>query len=187
MEKITLQTGNKGAAEAAYGAAEADGIAYGKAEDPLPYSGAGTDIGNAVIHEALDSSRETASLDDLGIAAAGRTWLHIVAFSTADTISFFIGGSKIEFDRISARGPLAVCINPARHEFNLDELMLDETAAVSFDLFAANTAAHIPWAALDYTEKHFVLEAQDPALVHTNIFESEQFKEAVYAVIDGRS
>jgi hypothetical protein len=216
MEKIVFQTGARGAAESAYGVAEADGImdgagetpiaysipeadgildgaveadgiAYGKAEDPLPYSEAGTDIGNAVIHEALDGTREIASLDDMGIAIARRTWLHIAAVSTADTLSLFIGGNRIEFDKISVAGPLSVGINPARLEFNLDELMLDETRAVNFDLFALNTGERIPWAALDYTEKHFVLEAQDPALVHTNIFESEQFKEAVYAAMDARS
>jgi hypothetical protein len=215
MEKITLQTGNKGVAEAAYGEAEADGIldgagetpiaysvpeadgitdgaaeadniAYGKAEDPLPYSAAGTDIGNAIIHEALDGARETASLDDLDIAVIRRTWLHIAAVSTADTLSLFIGNNKVDFNKVSTMWPMTVCVNPAKLEFNLDELMLDETEAADFDIFAANTAARIPWAALDYTEKHFVLEAQDPALVHTNIFESEQFREAVYAAIDER-
>jgi hypothetical protein len=100
-------------------------------------------------------------------------------------LSLFIGNNRIDFDKASAAGPLTLCVNPARLEFNLDELMLDETAAVNFDQFAANTGARIPWAALDWTEKHFVLEAQDPALVHTNIFESEQFREAVYAAIDG--
>jgi hypothetical protein len=216
MEKITFQTGTRGAAEAAYGAAEADdildgageppiaysfpeadgigegtaetdGIVYGKADDPLPYSEAGTDIGNAIIHEALDGTHEIASLDDIELTIARRTWLHIAAVSTPDTLSFFIGGNRIEFNKISMAGPLAVGINPAKHEFNLDELMLDEVEAANFDQFTANTAARIPWAALDYTEKHFVLEAQDPALVHTNIFESEQFREAVYAAIDARS
>jgi hypothetical protein len=215
MEKITFQTGTKGATEAAYGTAEEDGIldgagetpvacgvpetdgirygaeeadgtAYGKAEDPLAYSVSGTDIGNAVIHEALDGTREVLSLDGMGIAAARKTWLHVAAVSTPGKLSFFIGDRRADFVKKSAAGPLAAGINPAMLEFNLDELMLDETAAAGFDVFAANTGARIPWAGLDYTEKHFVLEAQDPALAHTSIFESEQFREAVYAAIDAR-
>lgn len=215
MEKITFQTGTKGAPEAAYGTAEEDGIldgagetpvacgvpepdgtrygaeesdgaAYGKAEDPLACGTAGTDIGNAVIHEALDGTREVLSLDDTGLAVTKKTWLHAAAVATPGRLSFFIGGSRIEFEKKSGAGPLAASINPAMLEFNLDELMLDETAAVDFDIFAANTGARIPWAGLDYTEKHFVLEAQDPALAHTNIFESEQFREAVYAAMDAR-
>jgi hypothetical protein len=74
--------------------------------------------------------------------------------------------------------------NPDQNEFNLDELMLDETAAADFDIFSANTEGRIPWAALDFTQKWFVLEAQDPALVKTNLFETEQFKAAVRAVIN---
>ena len=49
-----------------------------------------------------------------------------------------------------------------------------------------NTSDRIPYAALDYRQKWFVLEAQDPALIKTNLFDCEQFRAAVQAVIDSQ-
>jgi hypothetical protein len=211
MESLTLRAGTKGAAECAYSAAEADGIeysggeepieysaagadgiaysaaeadgiAYGEAEAPIEYSEAGTDPGNMVIHEWLGGS-ETASLD--GAAAPKKTWLHVATVATPDSLALYIGNKKIEFDRKSeAAAPFSLALNPAKNEFNADELLLDETAAVPFADFAENTEGRVPYAALDCREKWLVLEAQDPGKVKTNLFETEQFRAAVLAAIN---
>jgi glutaredoxin-related protein len=187
MESLTLRVGTKDAPECGYSGTETDGIEYSVAEEPVSYSGAGTDPGNIVIHKWL-GGEETASLDDEMIAIPPRTWLHVAAVSTPDIIALYIGDKKIEFEKKSeSAGPFALTLNPAKNEFNVDELLIDETAAVGFGEFAENTVARVPYAALDYREKWFVLEAQSPDKVKTNLFETEQFKAAVRAVIDSNT
>ena len=174
----------------AYSGAEDDGIEYSGAEQPIPYSAAGSDPGNTVIHTWLDGE-ETASLDDestLLNTIPRKTWLHVAAVATPDIIALYIGSKKIEFEKKSeAAGPFALTLNPAKNEFNVDEILLDETAAVEFEEFAENTEGRVPYAALDYREKWFVLEAQTPDKVKTNLFETEQFRTAVQAVIDSNT
>jgi hypothetical protein len=216
MESLTLRVGTKDAPECGYSAAEddgieysgaeepivysaagadgieysgaeADGIEYSGAEEPVSYSEAGTDPGNIAIHKWL-GGEETASLDDEMIAIPQKTWLHVAAVSTPDIIALYIGGKKIEFEKKSeAAGPFALTLNPAKNEFNVDELLIDETAAAGFGEFAENTGGRVPYAALDHREKWFVLEAQSPDKVKTNLFETEQFRAAVQAVIDSNT
>jgi hypothetical protein len=173
-----------GADGIAYSQSEEDGVEYSEAEAPVVYSEAGADPGNIVIHEWLNGT-ETAGLDDVEDAMPKKTWLHVAAVSAPGTIALYIGNKKIEFDKKSdAAGPFSFTLNPAKNEFNADELLLDETAAVQFADFAENTEGRVPYAALDCREKWLVLEAQDAGKVKTNLFETEQFRAAVQAVIN---
>jgi hypothetical protein len=185
------EAGNDGTAYSAvktpfdYDAAENDGIMYSGAETSFAYDEAGVDIGNAVIHKALDGTEETASLDDIGVIIMPKSWLHIAVVARPDTLSFFINDKKVVFGRRTIAAQMfGVKINPAQNEFNLDELMLDETTALPFDIFSANTENHIPWAGLDYEKKWFVLEAQDADFIRTNLFESAQFEEKVLEILN---
>jgi hypothetical protein len=151
----------------AYSAAEADGIAYSQSEDdgieysgaeqPIPYSAAGSDPGNIAVHTWL-GGEETASLDDeatLLNTIPRKTWLHIAAASTPDIIALYIGGKKIEFEKKSeAVGPFTLILNPAKNEFNVDELLLDETAAVQFAEFAENTEVYFTGKSANYYPIH---------------------------------
>jgi hypothetical protein len=137
-----------------------------------------------VVHEWLDGI-ETAGLDDEADSVPKKTWLHVAAVSKPGKIAFYIGKKKIEFEKKSESAqPFSLTLNPAKGEFNVDELLLDETAAVQFEAFRENTENRVPYAALDHREKWLVLEAQDPEKVKTNLFETEQFRAAVRAVID---
>jgi hypothetical protein len=201
MESVTVRIGARGAAESGYSAAEDDGIVYSAGEQPVEYSAAGedgiaysqsendgigysaaeapmeysvagTDPGNILTHEWLNGA-ETASLDDEGIALPLKTWLHIAAVSGQGKIAVYIGSKKIEFIKRSvSAGPFSLTLNPAKNEFNIDELLLDETAAALFETFKDNTQDRVPYAALDYRENWLVLEARDTDKVKTCLKQS---------------
>jgi hypothetical protein len=186
-ESVEFRVGERIVRDCEYSAAEEDGIEYSAAgTDGIEYSAAETAPGNIVIHEWMNGNgTETADLDKEMIAIPKRTWLHIAAVSTPEILAFYIGGKKIEFDKkTNSALKWSLALNPAKNEFNIDELLLDETAAVPFADFAENTEGRVPYAALDYREKWLVLEAQDPGKVKTNLFETEQFRAAVQAAIN---
>jgi hypothetical protein len=214
MESITIQTGavsnpEYGAAESdgivygeaepgmsysvaesdgiSWGAAESDGIAYGGATAEIPYSVAGDDgETDCVVHEWLNG-RETASLGSAGIDIPDKTWTHLAAVQTHTGISLFVKDKRIDFVRRSRSAhPMSFEFNRGKTLFNIDELFFDASAEVDFAAFCENTDERIPYAALDYKEKWFVLEAQDTAKVKTNLFETAQFRAAVQAVIDAQ-
>jgi hypothetical protein len=174
---------NIGGSDPAYSAPEADAVAYSLPEsDGVAYSTAST-TGNRIDHTWPEGS-ESVDLDDDGIAITQNTWTHLAVVSTAEHISLYINKSRIDFDKhVQSAGNMNLEINEDQDEFNLDELTLDRTAAAAFDGFSANSDAHIPYAALNYQEKWMVLMAEDPAKVKTNLFETEQFRNAVQAVI----
>jgi hypothetical protein len=175
---------NIGGSDPAYSAAETADIPYSLPdEDGVAYSSAGT-TGNHAEHTWQGGS-ETVGLDEAGITIAQNTWIHIAVTATPDTISLFIGNNRIDFEKYNkTSGNMNVVINEDEDEFNLDELMIDRTVFVSFDDFSANTENRIPYAALDYREKWAVLMVDDPDKVKTNLFETEQFRSAVQAVIN---
>jgi hypothetical protein len=124
-------------------------------------------------------------MDNEGIAFNPKTWIHIAVVTTPDAISLFIGDKRIDFTKQSISNQSKILeINPYMFEFNLDELMIDETTESDFIKFAENTINRVPYAALSHEQKWFVLEVDDPMKVKTNLFETEQFKAAVRAVIN---
>jgi hypothetical protein len=170
-----------------YSVADTDGIAYDVPDtDGIPYSIASISGGNSVTH-TWSGGTETRFLDDLGFIIASKTWLHIAVVSTSSTLSLFIGKSRVDFlKQDGAAQQMTLTLNEGQTEFNIDEFSINPGAAVNFSEFSDNTDNRIPYAALDYRQKWFVLEAQDPALIKTNLFESEQFRTAVQAVIDSQ-
>jgi hypothetical protein len=174
---------NIGGSDPAYSAPEADAVAYSLPEsDGIAYSTAST-TGNRLDH-TWPAGSESVDLDEEGIAITQNTWTHLAVVSTAETISLFVNKSRIDFAKhVQTSGNMNLEINEDQDEFNLDELTLDRTAAAAFDGFSANSDAHIPYAALNYQEKWMVLMAEDPQKVKTNLFETEQFRSAVQAVI----
>jgi hypothetical protein len=166
----------------AYSAAEDGEIEYGEAESDIPYSVSG--LWNGITHTRQMLS-ESVSLDEAGYTVALRTWIHIAAVLDMDTISLYLGNRRFDFSRQSpAAEQIILELNTTRNEFNIDELLLDKTAALDFAFFDQNTSGRIPYAALDYREKWFVLEAQDTEKVKTNLFETEAFRTAVEAVVN---
>jgi hypothetical protein len=214
MESITVRLGQRGAAEPeysaaeldgieysvpgipleyslpesdgmSYSAAESDGVGYSAGEQSIPYSLAETNPGNIAVHAYSSGGSETASLDDAGITIPEKLWVHIALIATPDVIALYIDEQKIEFNRKSnSAQPFSLILNPMQAVCNIDDLLLDETAAVSFAVFKQNTSDRIPYAGLDYREKWFVLEAQDTQKVKTNLFETPEFRSAVRAAVE---
>ncbi|GMO51984.1 MAG: hypothetical protein Pg6C_17150 [Treponemataceae bacterium] len=169
-----------------YSAAEGGEIEYSAPESAsdIPYSAPDAGLWNGITHTWQGGS-ERVSLDGAGCAVAPNTWIHAAAVLSADTISLYIGGHRFDFSRQnSAPEQISLELNPTRNEFNIDELLLDETRALGFAPFAANTGGRVPYAALDYREKWFVLEAQDVEKVKTNLFETDGFRAAVESVVN---
>jgi hypothetical protein len=175
---------NVGGSDPPYSAPEAGDIPYSLPEsDGVSYSTAGT-TGNRLEHTWPGGS-EYIDLDDQGITITQNTWIHIAVVSVADTISVFIGTARLDFEKqIQTEGDMNIEINEDEDEFNLDELTFDRTVAASLDGFGENTEKRVPYAALNYQEKWAVLMVDDPAKVKTNLFDTDQFKSAVQAVIN---
>jgi hypothetical protein len=161
-----------------------DGVPYSvPGDDGVPYSETNTSSRNSVTH-TWSVGTETVYLDE-SIEISEKTWIHIAAVSTPESLSLFIGKARVDF--VKRDGPsqqTTFTLNEWQREFNVDELSINPGVAVDFGAFSDNTENRIPYAALDHHKKWFVLEAQDPALIKTNLFDSEQFKAAVQAVID---
>lgn len=110
------------------------------------------------------------TLDGLGIKFEKNTWLHIGIILTADNMDVYLDTKKVEFPRYSKGvSDTEVILNGTQNTFVLDELMIDTTTAENFLDFAENTIKRIPWAALDFENKQFVLEVDN---LITNIFDS---------------
>ena len=129
------------------------------------------------------NSDEHVLFSDLGIKFEPNTWLHIAVVLSADKISLFVGRKKVEFSRysISQTGGTAT-FNREMNSFCLDELYID-TDEENFAVFISSTLDKIPWGTLDYTKKHFILDAADLSEVHTNLFDSDIFRQKVLEII----
>jgi hypothetical protein len=174
---------NIGGSDPAYSAPDVGDIAYSLPEgDGVAYSTAST-TGNRLDH-TWPAGSESVDLDAEGIAITQNTWTHLAVVSTAENISLFINKNRIDFEKyVQTPGNMNVEINEDQDEFNLDELAIDRSIAATFERFSANSDNHVPYAALNYQEKWMVLMAEDPEKVKTNLFETEQFRNAVQAVI----
>jgi hypothetical protein len=122
-------------------------------------------------------------LSDVSITA--NSWLHIAAVITQTNFSLFIGNTKFDVNKHYQNSiNVEAIINEDKNEINLDELNVDRFAAIANADFIQNTALHIPYGGLDFSKKWAVLMFDNPNRVATNLFESEQFKMAVKAVIN---
>ena len=181
-----LVTLNIGGTDPEYSSALAGDISYSSPDiiDGLPYCSAKTS-GNTLYHD-WGEGNESIDLDAAGVALVQSVWLHAAFVLTADTIFFFIGEHQFSFERRRpAADALPFVLNEELDQFNLDELSIIAGAAEAYEQFAENTEKRVPYAALDYQQKYAVVMVDDPAKLRTNIFESDQFREAVRAIIDG--
>jgi hypothetical protein len=181
-----LVTLNIGGTDPEYSAPVAWDIPYSSPDniDGIPYSSAKTS-GNTLYHD-WGEGNESIDLDAEGVNLVQSVWLHVAFVLTENMIFFFIGPHQFSFER---KRPIAnalpFVLNEERDQFNLDELSIVSGAAKTYESFSENTKNRVPYAALDYQEKYAVIMVDDPKKLRTNIFESNQFKEAVQAIING--
>jgi hypothetical protein len=119
-----------------------------------------------------------------GVSISANSWLHIAAVITETKYSLFIGNKTFDVSKhFKNNVEVEAIINEDKNEINIDELNVDRYAAITSAAFIQNTALHIPYGSLDFSKKWAILMFDNPNRVATNLFESEQFKMAVKAVI----
>lgn len=139
--------------------------------------------GNFLMHSGMASSA-LVELDKMGIKFVSNTWLHFGVVMTEEKITAYLNDQKIEYDRYSAAPEAAEArLNESRGSFILDELMIDPDTAEAFEDFAETTANKVPFGALDWREKWFVIDAENLANIRTNLWDAPSFKEAVRTII----
>ncbi|MDR1837640.1 MAG: hypothetical protein LBQ89_08285 [Treponema sp.] len=183
QDLITL---NIGGADPEYSVAAPGDIPYSHQDliDGIPYSHA-TTTGNTLYHD-WGEGNETVDLDAAGIELNQNVWLHIAFVLTPSNIILFIGDHELSFTRYRpVIDPLPFILNEDLNLFNLDELSIINGAMIDHAAFVANNADRVPYAALDYHQKYAVFMVDDPVKFRTNIFESDQFREAVQGIING--
>lgn len=118
-------------------------------------------------------SNNYAILTSKGINLESNKWLHVGIVFSADSVAVYLDKAKIEFTRYEkASDAVEIVLNKngdtLGNTFILDELFIDSSTAEDFESFAKNTDARVPWGKLDYTSKHFVLDADG---LQTNILD----------------
>lgn len=146
--------------------------------EPEPASSTIQHYGNTVPVPLPDHVR---SFDQLGIEFERNQWLHVGIVLSESEIACYLNKTPVSFARYAtAADGISVRLNDLMTTLILDELYIDARAAESFEDFAANTDARIPWGALDRAGKYFILDAEN---LITNIFDTDAFKEKVKAII----
>jgi hypothetical protein len=183
-EKFEQFVFNTGGLDPDYSVAAPNDIPYSAAApNDIPYSVAVTTPDR--IDHFSPKGKESLNLVSNGVQISANSWLHIAAVTTAQKLSLFIGTKKFDFVKHDqSLQETDFVINEGKSEINIDELTIDRTVAITSALFNENTENCIPYAALDREQKWSVLMFDNPNRTVTNLFESEQFRMAVKAVIN---
>ncbi|GHV79807.1 hypothetical protein AGMMS49944_15980 [Spirochaetia bacterium] len=149
-------------------------------EGDIPYSAA--PITNNRIDHSSPKGNESINMNAVEIRP--NTWVHIAFVATQQKFALFIGNTYFEVTKHyqTTDEEADILINGERDTVNIDELTIDRSVALAIAAFISNTTAHIPYAGLDYTKKWAVLMFDNPNRIVTNLFEGEQFRNAVLAV-----
>jgi hypothetical protein len=141
-------------------------------------------INNNRIEHFSPKGSETVNMSAVEIRP--NNWTHIAFVATSQKFVIFIDNTYFEVAKhYQTTGEESdVIINEGRDTANIDELTIDRSVALSIAAFTSNTTAHLPYAGLDRTENWAVLMFDNPNRVVTNLFESEQFRMAVWAAIN---
>ena len=140
--------------------------------------------GTRIIHQGSSKS-ESINLDDepFNMFFAPNSWLHFAIVLDENNISLWINDKKKDFERYEkASHDSKAIFNESLNSFILDELAIDIKHKENFSDFVATSENKIPFGALDWKEKHMVLDYSGD--LRTNLFDSELFKAAVLKVIE---
>ncbi|MBO7123184.1 MAG: hypothetical protein J6V90_07900 [Treponema sp.] len=141
----------------------------------------------AGAHNYIKHDDEKVEFAEHGIEFEPNSWLHIAVAADTEKICVYLNDieSPVCFDRnASASQPLTVKLNEGANSFILDELMVDATVKETLAMFKEHTAKRTPWAKLSDDDAYFVLTADDPAKIKTNIFEADAFRAKVLEIIN---
>ncbi len=151
--------------------------------DRLPYNVA---AGSAVYanHQG-QSAFDTIDLEDIGFEFTPNTWEHLAVVLTDTEITLYLRDRMLPFARYGTGIQEATAVlNAGEMSFQLDELLVDTTRARDFADFVEGTHDKVPWAALDHTKRHYILDAAEPDNITGNLFTSRAFERAVLRVLE---
>ena len=126
---------------------------------------------------------ESVTFRDLGLSFEPNTWVHFGIFGDDTKLHVCIDYLHHEFDRAETSGQLSILLNQNKTSVIIDELLIDTTTAATVADFAERTQKRIPFGTLAENENWFLLLADNPEKIKTNIFEASQFKTAVEAIL----
>lgn len=139
--------------------------------------------GTRIVHQGSSKS-ESINLEDepFNMVFAPNTWLHFAIVLDDNHISLWINDRKKEFERYEkAPHDSKAIFNESLNSFILDELAIDVKHKENFSDFVETSKNKIPFGALDWREKHMILDYSGK--LQTNIFNSEAFENAVLKII----
>ena len=140
----------------------------------------GTQRINHVVNNVVTDS---VTFQELGLSFEPNTWVHIGVFGDSEHIRLCIDYLYVNFNRMESSGQLNILLNQNKTSVIIDELMIDTTTAATVADFAERTQKRIPFGTLAEDENWFLLLADNPEKIKTNIFEAPQFKTAVEAIL----
>lgn len=126
---------------------------------------------------------DSVTFQELGLRFEPNTWVHFGIFGDSEHIRLCIDYLYVNFDRSEFSGQLNILLNQNKTSVIIDELLIDTTTAATVADFAERTAKRIPFGTLAEDENWFLLLADNPEKIKTNIFEAPQFKTAVEAIL----
>lgn len=136
-----------------------------------------------IQHVVNNVVTESITFQELGLRFEPNTWVHFGVFGDSSKLRICIDYLYHDFDRMESSGQLNFMLNQNKTSVIIDELLIDTTTAATIADFAERTAKRIPFGTLAEDENWFLLLADNPANIKTNIFEAPQFKTAVEAVL----
>lgn len=162
-----------------------------KYSDRITYNHAKVGDSEIYIKHQGVSTFEIKRLELIGETLREGEWKHIAVTMDEENIYCYIGATKVTFARYSVdhSGATAI-INDSEHSMILDELLIDDTASESFASFVKSSEDKICWGEVDHSDDYLILHANEDEngkpLIKTNIFNSDEFKNAVKAIIDSQ-
>lgn len=134
-----------------------------------------------VVEYVHGTTVESVLLETEGVLFDVDKWYHIGVLCSDKTISVLIGTRRFLFTQAANfASEMTLSVNPSEGLMCVDELMVSPTVCGNWTDFIRNTSDRIPWGALDYRRKHFVLDV-DGSDVWTNLFECGAFTDALFA------
>lgn len=136
-----------------------------------------------IQHVVNNVVTESITFQELGLRFEPNTWVHFGVFGDSSKLRICIDYLYHDFDRMESSGQLNFMLNQNKTSVIIDELLIDTTTAATIADFAERTQKRIPFGTLAEDENWFLLLADNPEKVKTNIFEAPQLKTAVEEIL----
>ena len=136
-----------------------------------------------IEHVVNNVVADSITFQELGLQFEPNKWVHFGVFGDSEYIRLCIDYLYVNFNRSELSGRLNILLNQNKTSVIIDELLIDTTTAATIADFAERTAKRIPFGTLAEDENWYLLLADNPEKIKTNIFEAPQFKTAVEAIL----